>query len=71
MIQEAQEVLGFRSSRNSKDLEGAKGMECPEDPGGLKCQRYRGQKLFFFESGKCGNCHIVSALWQFLASEIE
>ena len=40
MVQEAQEVLRSRSSRNSK------GMECPEDPGGLKCQRGRGQQLY-------------------------
>ena len=26
------------------------------------------RKLFFFESKKCGNFHIVSALWQFFTS---
>ena len=32
----------------------------------LLCTRLYFQKLFFYESGKCGNFHVVSALLQFL-----
>ena len=28
-------------------------------------------KLFFFESGKCGNFYVVFALWQFFTSREE